>query len=311
MQNTVKRVDFAFQRFFKGLGKYPKFKSYRYYRGWTYPGKSGWSAHTTGENGALELFNIPGQIQIRGKARTWGIPTTCTIVWKGGKWYASITVNCEAARETGTGAMGLDIGTLTAVAFSDGKKIDNPRFLANAQKDIRKASKALRRKRSPQKGSHKASRRWKKARRKVSKLQAIVANRRQNWLHQVAAQITRDNSLVATEELQVKTMTKKAKKGSKRRRQKTGLNRSILDVGFAMLRSAIKYKIEEAGGFFVEVPTKKVKPSQRCPKCDHLQKKELSERIHHCHKCGYIEDRDVASAQGESQLGAWNERPRR
>jgi putative transposase len=90
-------------------------------------------------------------------------------------------------------------------------------------------------------------------------------------------------------------MTAKAKKG-KRKRQKSGLNRSILDVGFGMLRSAIKYKVEEAGGFFIEVPTQKVKPSQTCPKCLAQKKKELSERIHQCEKCKYIADRDVAAA---------------
>jgi putative transposase len=101
--------------------------------------------------------------------------------------------------------------------------------------------------------------------------------------------------LVATETLNVKNMTAKAKSG-KRKRQKAGLNRSILDVGFGMLRSAIKYKVEEAGGFFIEVPAQKVKPSQTCPKCLVQKKKELSERIHQCEKCGYTTDRDVASA---------------
>jgi putative transposase len=136
LQATVKRVDFAFQRFFSGLGKYPRFKSSRYYRGWTYPATSGWKAHTTGDRGGLELTGILGQIQMRGKARTWGTPTTCTIVWKQNKWYASITVNCEPVRETGIGAIGLDIGTLTTVAMSDGTKIENPRFLATPQKQI-------------------------------------------------------------------------------------------------------------------------------------------------------------------------------
>jgi putative transposase len=294
LQATVKRVDFAFQRFFAGLGKYPKFKSSRYYRGWTYPAGSGWKTHTTDDNGALELLGISGQIQMRGKGRTWGTPTTCTIVWKQNKWYASITVNCTPTRETGIGAIGLDIGTLTAVAMSDGTKIDNPRFLATAQKQINKVSKHLRRKRSPQKRKTKASRRWKKVRKQVSKLQNKVANRRQNWVHQVATEITSANSLVATEELAVKNMTAKAKKG-KRKRQKTGLNRSILDVGFGMLRAAIKYKVIESGGVFVDVPTKKVKPSQTCPSCGIQKPKSLDERIHQC-DCGCTLDRDVASA---------------
>ena len=294
LQATVKRVDYGFQRFFQGLGKYPRFKSSRYYRGWTYPGIAGWKTYSNGENGHLEISNL-GRIQMRGKARSWGTPTTCTIVWKNNKWYASITVKCDVQRQTGTGSVGIDIGTLTAVAFDNGDKIDNPRFLASAQADIRKASKQMRRKRKPEKRKAKASRRWKKARKKVSRLQNKVANRRQDWVHQVAAQITSANSLVATETLQVKNMTRKAKKG-KRKRQKTGLNRSILDVGFGMLRSAIKYKVEEAGGFFIEVPAQKIKPSQTCPKCLTQKKKELSERIHKCEKCGYTADRDVASA---------------
>jgi putative transposase len=294
LQATVKRVDFAYQRFFQGLGKYPRFKSSRYYRGWTYPGVAGWKVYSNGGNGHLEISNL-GKIQMRGKARSWGKPTTCTIVWKNNRWYASITVKCDVHRQAGTGAVGIDIGTLTAVAFDNGDKIDNPRFLASAQSDIRKASKELRCKCKPEKRKSKASRRWKKARRKVSKLQNKVANRRQDWTHKVAAQIVCDNSLVATETLNVKNMTAKAKKG-KRKRQKTGLNRSILDVGFGMLRSAVKYKIEEAGGFFIEVPAQKVKPSQTCPKCLVQKKKELSERIHCCENCGYTADRDVASA---------------
>jgi len=92
-------------------------------------------------------------------------------------------------------------------------------------------------------------------------------------------------------------MTKKAKKGSRRKRQKTGLNRSILDVGIGNLKALIKSKVTEAGGFYTEIPTKKVKPSQTCPSCGHQKKKSLDERIHKCEKCGYMCDRDVAAAQ--------------
>ena len=293
LQATLKRVDFAYQRFFKGLAKRPKFKASRRYSGFTYPGVAGWKTETNGKNGYLTLSNL-GKVQIRGEARTWGTPTTCTIIWKQSKWYASVTVDCIPTRDTGTGAVGLDIGCLTAVAMNDGTKIDNPRFLATAQKQINKVSKQLRRKRSPQKRKTKASRRWKKVRKQVSRLQNKVANRRQDWVHQVATEITSVNSLVATEELTVKNMTAKAKK-AKRKRQKAGLNRSILDVGFGMLRSAIKYKVIEAGGVFVDVPTRKIKPSQTCPECNRQQKKELDERIHQC-PCGCTLDRDVASA---------------
>lgn len=94
-------------------------------------------------------------------------------------------------------------------------------------------------------------------------------------------------------------MTRKAKKGSKRKRQKAGLNRSILDVGIGMLKQAITYKAKEAGAIYLEAPTLSLKPTQRCSACWKLTKKDLSDRLHVCsnEECGHIEDRDVNSAQ--------------
>jgi putative transposase len=296
LQATLKRVDFAYQRFFTNKSGYPKFKSIRHYSGWTYPCKSGWKALTDGINGYLDLSNL-GKIQMRGKARQWGNPTTCTILNRNGKWYASITVNCEVVRVTGDGAIGLDFGVHHAVAMSDGMIIDAPKFLAKSAKEIKKANQEKRRKRAPnRKKKIKASKRFQKAQRKVSVLIRKVGRQRQDWVHQISSNIVSGNSLIATEKLTLKNMTRKAKKGSKRKAQKTGLNRNMLDVGIGMLKSAIDYKVNEAGGSYTEIPTQKVKPSQTCPNCGLVSKKELSERVHDC-ACGYIADRDVAAAQ--------------
>jgi putative transposase len=302
LQATLKRVDFAFQRWFKGLGKRPKYKSIRDYSGWTYPSKTGWKAHTIGDNGYLDLAKI-GSIQMRGKARIWGTPTTCTIVYRNEKWYASITVELTelqvAARQTDFGSVGIDFGCKAALAITDGEThsfVEAPKFLRKAEAQIKRLSKAKRRKSAPnRKKKQKASRRWKKAQARISKVTRKVANQRQNWVHQVASDIVRCNSFVATEKLEVVKMTARAKKG-KRKKQKAGLNKSILDVGFGMLKSAIQYKVTEAGGIFVEVPTKTVKPSQTCPNCGHRHKKTLDERIHQCGECGFTMDRDLAAA---------------
>jgi putative transposase len=303
LQATLKRVDFAFERWFKGLGKRPRFKSIRHYSGWTYPDSAGFKVDSDGENGYLNLSKI-GRIQMRGQAKYWGKPTTCTIVFRNGKWYASITVDVLdqvlKPEVLPTGAVGIDLGCKAALSITDGEKhqqIDAPKFLRTAEHLIKKASKDKRRKRAPnRKKKIKASRRWKKAQANVSKLTRKVANQRQNWVHQVASEIVSSNSFVATEKLEVKNMTSKAKKG-KRKKQKAGLNKSILDVGFGMLRSTIKYKVEQIGGVFVEVPTRKVKPSQTCPKCGHQHKKTLDIRVHNCTVCGYVQDRDIAAAE--------------
>ncbi len=294
LQDTVKRVDYAFKRFFKLKSGYPKFKSSRRYKGWTYPDKAGWSIESNGHHGRLKISNL-GTIKLRGKARDWGTPKTCTIMFKQGKWYASITVDCLPTRyQTDTGAIGLDFGVLHAIADNNGQTIENPRFLKSAQEKINKAAKKSRRKRNPRKGV-KPSRRWKKAAKNVGKIQSKVARQRQNWHHQVAVDIVSCNSFIATEKLNLKGMTRKAK--GKGKKQKSGLNRSVLDVGIGSLKSLIKSKVTEAGGFYIEVPTRKVKPSQTCPNCGHQKKKSLSERVHVCEQCQYTCDRDVAAAQ--------------
>jgi putative transposase len=193
LQATLKRVDFAFNRFFKGLGGYPKFKASRRYTGWTYPCKAGWKAETdseakpcpraSGKNGHLNITNL-GRIQMRGQARTWGIPTTCTIIFRNGKWFASITVQCQPVRETGTASIGIDLGCKDAVTLSTGEKIAKPDFIKKGQQKVKVASKKLRRKRSPNRNKKvKGSRRWKRERQQVSKLQRKVARQREDWLH--------------------------------------------------------------------------------------------------------------------------------
>ncbi len=102
--------------------------------------------------------------------------------------------------------------------------------------------------------------------------------------------------MVATEKLNLKGMTRKAKKG-KRKRQKSGLNRKLLDVAIGMIRKSIKYKLDEASGIFLEAPTQQLKPTQRCNECWELTPKTLNDRVHICQHYGHTEDRDVNSAQ--------------
>ena len=298
LQATLKRVDFAFSRFFKGLGGYPRFKVSRRYSGWTYPCKSGWKAESNGKNGHLSITNL-GKIQMRGQARTWGVPTTCTIIFRNGVWFASITVQCNPVRATGVDSVGIDLGCKEAVTLSTGEKIAKPNFIKEGQRQVKAASKKLRRKRSPNfKKKVKASRRWRRERSQVSQLQRHVARQREDWLHKTTSNIVSGNSLVAGEKLNVKGMTAKAKKG-KRKAQKSGLNRSILDVGFGMIGQMLEYKLAEAGGFYVESPTQTLKPTQRCAKCWELTPKTLADRTHVCSNpnCNHTEDRDVNAAQ--------------
>lgn len=108
---------------------------------------------------------------MRGQAKYWGKSTTCTIVFRNGKWYASITVDVLdqvlKPEILPIGAIGIDLGCNSALSITDGEnhqQIDAPKFLQNAEHLIKKASKDKRRKRFPnRKKKILASRRFKKA----------------------------------------------------------------------------------------------------------------------------------------------------
>lgn len=314
LQSTVKRVDLAYGAFFQGLRKLPKFKSIRNYSGWTYPSlpeKSGWRIDSNGKHGRLTLKDLGVTLKMRGKAKEWGKASTLTIVYKPGlnRWYASITVEIEnILPKFGSDSelnydsiIAYDLGTETALTTFDGSgfgEIRNPRFTQVLKPKIKQASKELRRKQAPnRKKGIKASKRWKKANRKVSQLQRKVGNQRKDWQHKVTSELASRHDIGVTEKLEVKKMTKKAKKGSKRKKQKSGLNKSILSVGFGNLNKLLTYKIEGKGGLMILLDTKQVKPSQRCPNCGVIHKEwaPISNRYHICNDCGFEIERDKGS----------------
>ncbi len=311
LQSTAKRVDLAYNSFFKGLRGLPKFKSIRTYSGWTYPAKSGWKVNSNGKHGTVTLNDLGITLRMRGQAKNWATPTTLTVVYKPSKkqWFASFT--CKVSTENSKfgslselkydSIVSFDLGTATAITCFDGQnfeEISNPRFTPVSEKRIKKESKKLRRKRAPNnKKGIKASNRWKKARKLISKWQTKVTNQRRDWQHKVTSEIASRHDIGVTEALNTRAMTKKAKKGSKRKKQKAGLNKSILSVGFATLNQMIAYKIEAKGGLLLKLNTRQVKPSQRCPNCGMVHKDwaDLSNRYHICNSCDFEIERDKGS----------------
>lgn len=201
LQATVKRVDYAYQRFFRGLSRKPRFRSIRRYSGWTYPARSGWKVNSTGKHGTVTLNDLGITLKMRGQAKHWGVPTTLTIVYKPSRrqWFASFTVEV-AIPEPKFGSqsdlqyesiVAYDLGTETALTLFDGaefREITNPRFTQRSEEKIRRVARLKRRKRAPKKGV-KASRRWKKIHRREAQLQAKAARQRKDWQHKVTSEI--------------------------------------------------------------------------------------------------------------------------
>jgi putative transposase len=80
------------------------------------------------------------------------------------------------------------------------------------------------------------------------------------------------------------------------------LAKHCLDAGWGQFLQILKWVAWKRGVYFAKVDPNGT--SQTCPQCGaHTGKKELSERVHRCHECGYLTDRDVAAAQVVEQRG--------
>jgi putative transposase len=80
------------------------------------------------------------------------------------------------------------------------------------------------------------------------------------------------------------------------------LGKHCLDAGFGKFFNILEQTCFKRGVFFQKVDAKK--RSHICPNClKETGKKELSQRVHSCHYCGYTTDRDGAAAQVVLKLG--------
>lgn len=301
LQSIIKRVDLAFQGFFRRAAAgetpgYPRFKSFDRFHGWDYfEHGRGYRLflNPRGEgarNGQIRLHGV-GKVRVRGSVPIMGKAKTCTIMHKGGQWFASVVFEYEAGalkRESGTQAWGLDWGVekLLSIANHDGRgaHVPNPRHHRKVASQLAKEQRRLSRKKRRSQNRRKQARR-------VAKVHRRLANTRRDGLHKLSSWIVKMCALIAVEKLNVKGMT--ASGGV----YKHGLNKSILDTSPAEFHTMLRDKAESAGSQYVEIPTRKVKPSQTCSCCGHQAKKKLSERVHHCSECGFICDRDVNAAR--------------
>lgn len=308
-QTTLKRVDLAFKGFFRRLKTggnpgFPRLQSFNRFSGWGYPQhRNGWEIHLNQpmikngkaiqKHGKMRISDV-GNVRIKGQARlAFGKPKTCDIMRKVDGWYASVVFEYtqeDMNRQKGEDVIGLDWGVETFITQIDEdeniKTYSNPRInkaykeeLVLLQRDLALCSRG--------------SRRYKKVKRQIALWHKKQSDRRKDYSHKVTTQIISSAKVIALEELEVKSMTKKVK-GNKRK-GKAGLNREILDTAPSRTYGFLQYKAEEAGVELAMVPTKKVKPSQTCPMCNKQEKKKLSQRLHEC-TCGCTMQRDAASS---------------
>ena len=126
-----------------------------------------------------------------------------------------------------------------------------------------------------------------------------VVNARKDFLHKASTQIASAHARVIVEDLGVKNMSASARgtaeQPGRRVKQKAGLNRSILDQGWAEFRRQLEYKLSWNGGMLVAVPAQYT--SQTCPECGHVSKdNRQTQAVFACVACGHTGNADWVAA---------------
>lgn len=222
-----------------------------------------------------------------------------TIVREGDRWFASVLVAETVPapqmtrRQKQRRSVGVDLGVNRAATLSDGTGVANPRHYRHAKKQLTDAQRALSR-------TKKGSQNRKKAARRVGRLQARLAERRKQFLHQITKTLATQYAVIGVEDLDVAAMTRSARGTIEHPgthvRQKAGLNREILDVGFGEFVRQLAYKTTWYGSQLQTVD-RWYPSSKLCSQCGQT-KTDLGrgDRTYHCDRCGLIIDRDLNAA---------------
>ncbi|MFE9962521.1 RNA-guided endonuclease InsQ/TnpB family protein [Streptomyces sp. NPDC005525] len=283
LQQSLRDLDTAYRNFFDGLGGKrprmgaPRFKSRKDSRqAVRFTANARWKITTGGD---LSLPKI-GDVRVKWSRTLPSTPSTVSVVKDAaGRYFASFVVETEPGEMLPgvAGRVGIDLGLSHFAVLSDGTKIESPRFLRRAEKKLKKQQRRLARK---AKGSNNRT----KARLKVARAHAQVADARREFHHQLSTRIIRDNQAVAVEDLAVKGLAR------------TRLAKSVHDAGWSAFEAMLEYKAARYGRTFVRIgrfePT-----SQVCCVCGVKDgPKPLHVRVWECRVCGAVLDRDVNAA---------------
>ncbi len=291
LQDVVRRLDKAFQSFFRRVkenkngGKkrkpgFPRFKGYWRYDSFVYP-QSGFEL----KDNKLNLSKI-GSLKIKlhrpieGNIKTLTIRRTRT-----NKWFTcfSMEVKKELPKKKEIKkAIGIDVGLDSFLTTSQGKKVDNPRYLAKSEEKLVKIQRWHSRKKLKSKNRE-------KSRLKVARIHEKVFNQRQDFLHKLSHKLVSIFQFIAFEKLNIKGMLKNKY-----------LARSISDASWNKFLHLLSYKAAEAGSWTVEVNSKNT--TQVCSGCGNITPKTLATRKHKCSQCGLEIDRDINAARNILQL---------
>ena len=296
-QQTIRHFQQTIKQFFNKKRKIkinrPKFK------------KKGSSKDSVSFSGSGILFNenkpiklvglgklkLRGEINLNSLSRNQ-IKSITISKDKCNHYYASICYEVEieiTERDLKEKSVGLDLGLTHFLIDSQGKKIDNPKFLKRELEKLRFLDRCLSRK-------IKNSNSYKKCKLKRAKLFKKITDKRNYFFHCISKSLIENFDFIYIEDLSIKNMIKNRK-----------LSRAIADVSWSRFISILSYKCDWYGVSLHKI-NKWFASSKTCSECGYqIDKLDLSIREWVCPDCGEVHDRDINAAlnilkRGESEL---------
>jgi putative transposase len=308
LQQSLRHLDSAFSRFFKGTAKYPKRKKKSRSRDSATYVRTGFRWVEDPEQPGTGLISLAKQTEPLDIRWSRPLPTSAAPVKltmtrdRAGRFFLSVLVEEHieplapvflpdtCAPKT----VGLDLGLTTLVTLDDGEKLAHPRLLRKYEQKLAKAQRELHRKK---RGSENRA----KARQEIARLYALIGDVRRDMLDQLTTRLVRENQVLVVEDLAVMNLLRKGTGPGRGRKAK--LNQSILDASWGELLKQLRYKCEWYGRTLVVVD-RYFPSTRRCSSC-HLkgERLDLSVRTWQCAGCGTVHDRDVNAAQNLREEG--------
>ncbi|KGF82148.1 transposase [Massilia sp. JS1662] len=274
-QMAIIQLGDAFKNFFAHRARYPRFR------------RKGVDDRFTLSNDQFRVdgkrFHIPklGWVRMREALRFTGRIVSATISRRADRWHVSIAVDATEASlppADNQGVVGIDLGVSALATLSTGEQWPGPKALRSLLDRLRQLSRSLSRK-------VKGSRNWDRAKRRLVRLHARIANMRRDSLHKLTTSVTRRFHTIGIENLNVRGML-----------SNRHLSRAIADMGFHELRRQLEYKAAWRCGHVVVVD-RWYPSSKTCSCCGHwLKELALGTRSWTCPECAVWHDRDVNAA---------------
>lgn len=296
LQEAALDLEKSFKRFFKKIGGagYPRFKKKGIRESFCVP--QHFSVDTVNNFILIPKCKEPIKTKFHRSLKNVTKLNSLTIsLSPSGKYYVSINVyeEIEPKRKLvkkvtkRTKATGIDLGIKDFLVESNGKKVENPKYLQISERKLKRAQRKLSKK-------VKGSKNRNKARLKVARLHEKIKNQRSDFLHKETARLVHENQVIYLEDLNVKGMMKNRR-----------LSKAISDVSWGEFARQLKYKAQWNGSVIVQIgrfePSSKLCSTDGCDFKN--QNLKLSDREWTCPKCGITHDRDINAAKNIKKIG--------